>query len=150
MNVSQKSKCKPRPKFAGSTTQRWVPKRLLTAQGYYDGVTTLWVPKQIQPNHGTSKSQVGTIPCASTAKPTWYWRPKQPSKPTITNKPQGKPTELKRKMKWVPKPQQPSKTLNETSHKVAKETIPAETPLHANMSLSTNPTIKERARALQI
>ena len=53
-------------------------------------------------------------------------------------------------MKWVPKPQQPSKTLNETSHKVAKETIPAETPLHANMSLSTNPTIKERARALQI
>ena len=80
-----------------------------------------------------------------------YWRPKQKNTPKPTLVPQRKQqTATKCQKKWVPK--QPSqKKINDTSIKVAGTTKPTEVPTQAySGKKSRYPTIKERARALQI
>ena len=136
-------------------TTRWVPKSLLKAQGYGHGTAQIWLPKATKPKQPPQEKlkhpKKDPISCAISAKSTMYWRPKQKNTPKPTLVPQRKQqTATKCQKKWVPK--QPSqKKINDTSIKVAGTTKPTEVPTQAySGKKSRYPTIKERARALQI
>ena len=53
------SKSSPSYGTTTQTHQRWIPKTLLQAQGYYQGKTSIWVPKHRQ---GQAKQQVTQAP----------------------------------------------------------------------------------------
>ena len=135
--------------------KRWVPKAVLEAQGYYHGTQQLWVPKQ-QPSPPTTtpkqtQGKRGTIPCAPTTKPTQYWRPKTPIKTKVTKEP-NRPMLTKQTRKvWVPKHKQPRITTTEEHSSKVAHTIQQPVPTHANLGKKSRyPTIKDRARVLQI
>ena len=140
------------------TTMKWIPKTVLNAQGYYQGTTSLWLPKtehktimykpQQAKIHNETRSGTNERP-----RQSWYWRPKQPIQQKITRKnPQETLIAHKNQMKWVPKQQQPVPNLIANSAPIVA--IPKQTkqiPMHENMEQKSRYlTIKERARALQI
>ena len=46
--VHKDPKKQPNHKSTTKVTQRWVPKALLHAQGFYEGKASIWLPKQGQ------------------------------------------------------------------------------------------------------
>ena len=128
----------------------------MRAQGYYQGAKQVWIPKAKPPTPPieTKPPQMkkDTIPCASTTvKPTWYWRQKQPRKSNATSEPDKTTKPKQTRMAWVPKREQPLiNLLKETFSEVAQAHQPI-VPTHANLGKKSRyPTIRERARALQI
>ena len=90
---------------------RWISKATLKEQGYYDGATQLWLPKQWQlavrqvntqkvgkPYIGNHKKEAVTAKQSQTS----VWRPKQKAADTVEHK---TPPTLTRaqKGKWIPK-----------------------------------------------
>ena len=149
-----KQKCQQHAQSSRVTT-RWVPKSLLKAQGYGQGTVQIWLPKATKPKQPPQKKlkhpKKDPISCAISAKLTMYWHPKQKNTPKPTLVPQRKQqTATKFQKKWVPK--QPSQQkINDTSIKVAETTKPTEVHTQAYLGKKSRyPTIKERARALQI
>lgn len=99
-------------KAAKRVHKRWVKKATLRAQGYYEGHTSLWLPKQsnvlIEQPSATQQT------ASSKAKPKQEWRPKQIAvQSPIQKQPPQVPRTLNRKPKasrqekgkWVPKMQ---------------------------------------------
>ena len=77
--VHKDPKQQPNHKPTAKVTQRWVPKALLQAQGFYKGKASIWFPKQGQKQVHKPQQQ---------AQQTCQWRPAKPhqkSACTITN-----------------------------------------------------------------
>ena len=85
----------PKPRKIKSATQhtyahpkvvkKWIPKTILTEQGYYQGATKLCLPKPNQLPQSPKLPQQTGIPTQK--QPSMYWRPKQtvPHPPTSRN-----------------------------------------------------------------
>ena len=73
------SKKNPYHKTTIQVHQRWVPKTLLQAQGFYKGKTSIWVPKQRQEQVQTTQAQAHKL------LPKRLVKPNQESACTITN-----------------------------------------------------------------
>lgn len=143
---------KRQDKRASSTPklqQRWVSTAILKAQGYYQGSTTLWLPKVHQPTlpkrPKIRKRNADTIPSVPPVKPTTYWRPtKLRTSKNTPQPPQHYPTEPKRQMKWVIKSPQPA----QMQPKKLKIWLPKRLPLlssqvdpsHSSIETTTSPS----------
>lgn len=97
-------------KAAKRVRKRWVKKATLRAQGYYEGHTSLWLPKQSQV--AIEQPSATQQKASSKAKPKQKWRPKQTAvQSPIQKQPAQVPRPLtqrpkasrQEKGKWVPK-----------------------------------------------
>lgn len=95
--------------------ERWIPKKDLVAQGYFEGATYIWVPKQVH-KQSTSYPQVPPTSRRPQClmKQRWIPKVKMPQTATITkraarpqpaittSKPFKRATTME-KGKWIPK-----------------------------------------------
>ena len=70
----KKPRRKKRPKIFKSSS-RWVPKNLLWTQGYYMGISCIWLPKNILPNTQPRAKQAAIVQVQDTEKASSQWVP---------------------------------------------------------------------------
>ena len=99
-----------RPTHKTHFTQRWVPKTLLKAQGFYDGAEQVWLPNrkaETSPQPSLSNTQGVASPRLTQAKKVQKeWRVKPNTKTrqqTLSNKPTATPIHHSTTCKWIPK-----------------------------------------------
>ena len=113
-------------------SQRWIPKHILQAQGYYKGATQVWLPKRQINRSSKEVMQTGQLPPPA-LKPFYHTRPTEV---------QTKPTHI-----WKPKTTQcQSQTSSSTAKSSAGHSSDQPQPMP---TCQVRMSIKERATLLQ-
>lgn len=156
-----KSKRKPTP-TSPKSNQRWVPKSLLVAQGYYVGVTTLWIPRNTQPTQGKGRStggptptrpKVEPLPCRSSKLECCKPKPSRPPKHNI-GRPKLQQLILPKQVvvtKWVPLNKKTYPTVLAPVMSCQANLCLEKAPLPTTKTLTSKKNmIQEHAKLLQV
>lgn len=68
----------PRRTITTQITARWIPKRILQEQGYYEGNTVIWLPKKLPQSSIVRQTQ--KVSATATKGQQYVWKPKQGTK----------------------------------------------------------------------